>query len=399
MRLVDTGVREEAGRRRSTGTVLFDDGHREEFWFDVPAGAHHDEGGDPWAIALLPLAMTRGESLEVPLPVDSVLLQNLDTLQSIWMAWHAALQFVELTAPRGAGSPRPEGRVVSCFSGGVDSFYTLIRNHDRFPAGDPGRISSLMLVHGADVAVADETTFGKLRQRYGAMAEGFGVTLLDVRTNFRSGSLGRLSWPVLTHAACLSACGSALGSDVQRLLIASGAPYRAPPRAWGSSPLTDPLFSSSRLRVEHNGAGRSRPEKIQYLATHPVVRSHLRVCWRSKTDQNCGRCAKCFRTMAALDAIGQLDAFSAFPRDTYSHATLSTVFCRSPSEYHQLRLVHGLALTHGRMELARAVSRALGRSEAWHAARIVVGFLEGGLPVHRLGPFLDGRIHSASILD
>lgn len=399
MRLVDTGVREEAGRRRTTGTMLFDDGHREEYWFDVPAAAHHDESGDPWAIALLPLAMTRGESLEIPLPVDFVLLQNLDILQSIWTAWHAGLQVVELTAPRAAGSPRPEGRVVSCFSGGVDSFYTLIRNHDRFPAGDARRISALMLVHGADVPVDDETTFGTLRQRYGAMAEGFGVTLLDVRTNFRSGSLGRLSWPNFTHAACLSACGSALGGDVQSLLIASGAPYRASLRAWGSSPLTDPLFSSSRLRVEHNGGEMSRPEKVQYLSTHPIVRSHLRVCWRSKTDRNCGRCAKCFRTMAALDAIGQLDSFSAFPREVYSHATLSKVFCRSPSEYHQLRLVHGLALTHGRMDLARAVSRAIGRSDALHAARIVVGFLEGTLPVRRLGPFLDGRIHSASILD
>lgn len=399
MRLADCSVSEDAGRRRSTGTVLFADGSHEEYWFDVPAGAHHRDTGDPWAIALLPLAMARGESLEIPLPVNPVLLRNLEILQSIWKAWHAPLTVVEVAAPTASVSTPAERRVVSCFSGGVDSFYTLIRNHARFPPGHPRRISGLMLVHGADVPVDDAVTFGALRERYGAVAAGFGVVLLDARTNFRSGSLGRLSWSDLTHAACLAACASALGNDVECLLIPSGAPHRAALRAWGSTPLTDPLFASSRLRVEHDGAELSRPEKVQYLSSHPVVRSHLRVCWRSKTDQNCGRCAKCLRTMAILDAIGQLDGFSVFPRDTYSSATLSKVFCRSPSEYLQLRLVHGLALIHGRNDLARAVSRALGRSDALHAARTVVGFVEGAFRFRRLGSILDRRIQSTSILD
>src|SRR6185295_5254432 len=187
-----------------------------------------------------------------------------------------------------------------------------------FPPGHPRRITSLMLVHGADVPVEDEETYAKLRIRYGALAAEFDVGLIDARTNYRSGSLGDLSWPDLTHAACLAACASSLDRDVGCLLIPSGAPYRFALRPWGSTPLSDPLFSSSRLRVEHDGAQLSRPEKIEYLSTHPVVRSQLRVCWRSQNDQNCGRCAKCFRTMAVLDAIGQLDAFSVFPRDTYS---------------------------------------------------------------------------------
>jgi len=129
------------------------------------------------------------------------------------------------------------------------------------------------------------------------------------------------------------------------------------------------------------------------------VRSHLRVCWRSTTDQNCGRCAKCFRTMAALDAIGELHAFTAFPRDTYSHATLAKVYCRSPSEYLQLRLVHGLALSRGRDDLARAVSRAIGRSDTMHVARTVVGFLEGPMGRRDLGEYLNRRAVAGAILD
>lgn len=398
MRLADVAVLERDGRRRTTGTVLFADGSREEYWFDVPAGDRRVSTGDPWAIALLPLAMSRKESLEVPLPVDPVLLLNLRLLQDTWSTWYPALSVVELDAPS-AGTFSRGDRVVSCFSGGVDSFFTLIRNHARFAAGDLRRVSALMLVHGADVSIEDEETYRALWERYRVVAADFGVSLVAARTNFRTGSLGRLSWPDLTHAACLAACAASLEADFGCLLVPSGAPYRWALKPWGSTPLTDPLFSSSSLRVEHDGATHSRPEKIEFLSTYPVVQRQLRVCWRSKSDQNCGRCAKCFRTMAVLDASGRLDAFTAFPRDAYSLAALSRVYCRTASEYVQLRLVYGLALTKGRNDLARAVGRALGRSDTMHAARTVTGFLARGTGLRALGSRLERYCLSSSILD
>ena len=116
MRLVDSGVEVRSGRRRIGGTVRFEDGSREEHWFDVPAGDPDGERGDPWAIALLPLAMSRAESLQIPVPVDPILLRNLELLQGIWRAWYPAwLSVVDLTAPE--ASPGSSGAgVVSCFS-------------------------------------------------------------------------------------------------------------------------------------------------------------------------------------------------------------------------------------------------------------------------------------------
>jgi hypothetical protein len=385
------------GRRRTEGTVVLGDGTREVYWFDVPEGRHCGESGDAWAIALLPLAMTRGERLEIPLPVDPLLSRNFDHLQGVWRAWWPALSTIEVRAPAAAGLATGP-RVVSCFSGGLDSLYTLIRNHDRFPPGHARRITDLMLVHGADVPVEDAVTFGRLKARYAALAGEFGVRLVDPRTNFRSGSLGRLSWSDLTHAPCLAACAAMLGADYGCLLIPSGAAYRAF-RPWGSTPLTDPLLSMTRLRVEHDGAELSRPEKTEVLSTHPVVQRQIRVCWRSGSDQNCGRCAKCLRTMASLEAVGRLDAFSAFPREHYSHDAVGRIYCRTPSEYLQLRQVHGMAVLQGRTGLARALRRALGRSERIHTVRMMVGFLEGVLGIRVLGPLLERRVLSRSILD
>jgi hypothetical protein len=398
MRLVEVSVGGREGRRKTTGTVLFDDGSQEQYWFDVPGGDHAEASGNPWAIALLPLAMSRAELLEIPLPVDLVLLQNLELLQGIWKTWYPALSPVEIKAPGILESFRGDG-VISCFSGGVDSFFSLIRNHGRFDLGHRRRVSALMMVHGADVPVEDEETYRKLWDRYHAMAADFGVALVDARTSFRSGSLGKLSWPDLTHAACLAACASSLRTGFGCLLIPSGAPYRYSLKPWGSTPLTDPLFSSTSLRVEHDGAQLSRPEKIEYLSTHPVVQQQLRVCWRSRTDQNCGRCAKCFRTMAVLDAVGQLDAFTVFPRDLYSMASLARLYAGTPGEHLQVRLVHGLALARGRKDLARALSRAIGRSNSLQAARTVVGFVEGSLGLRVLGSLLERYTRSSSIMD
>ena len=397
MRLADVRSTTCEGRSRIEGAVVLGDGTREVYWFDVPQGTSSGERGDAWAIALLPLAMTRGEALEIPLPVDSLLSRNLDHLQAVWQGWWPALSTIQVRAPVTAGTTAGP-RVVSCFSGGLDSLYTLIRNHERFPAGHTQRITDIMLVHGADVPWEDSLTFDKLRTRYAALAAEFGVRLVDPRTNFRSASLGRLSWPDLTHGACLASCAAMLGDDYGCLLIPSGAPYRAF-RPWGSTPLTDHLFSMTRLRVEHDGAELSRVEKTEVLSTHPKVQGQIRVCWRSGTDRNCGRCAKCLRTMATLEAVGQLDAFTAFPLDYYSHEAVARIYCRTPTEYSQLRQVHGMAMLHGRSGLARALRKALGRSDRNHTLRTMLGFLEGALGVRVLGPVVERRARSRFILD
>lgn len=399
MRIVETAVSERDGQQRTTAVVQLGDGTREEYWFEGPGAGAAGHSGDAWAIALLPLAMTRGEVLELSLPVDPVLLRNLDRLQAIWTVWYPSLAIIEVQAPPAPLAAPAPGPVASCFSGGVDSFYTLLHNHARFPQGDVRRISALMLVHGADVPVDDEETFGKLRARYGTLAAELGVTLHAVRTNYRSGPLGRLSWGGLTHAACLAACASSLGEVVGSLLIASGAAYWSSHAAHGSTPLTDPLFSSSRLRVEHDGGERSRPEKIEYIAGNPAVRSHLRVCWRLKNDRNCGRCAKCLRTMAALDAVDQLDAFSGFPRDHYTPASLAKVYCRNASEYRQLRLVYGHALARGRRDLTGPLGRAFGRSERLQTLLLAADLVDRALSVDRLSRFIERRVRRASILD
>ena len=103
-------------------------------------------------------------------------------------------------------------------------------------------------------------------------------------TNYRSGALGRLSWPDLTHAACLAACASSLGGGSRlpahslRCAVLVGAPALGIDAAHRSAAL---LVEASR-RTRRRAVVRA-PRRSSTSSTHPAVRSHLRVCWRSKT--------------------------------------------------------------------------------------------------------------------
>ena len=57
---------------------------------------------------------------------------------------------------RHAAAAADRGRAAGAFfSGGVDSTYTVLRNHDRYPPGDARRIQYLVLGHGLDVSLDD----------------------------------------------------------------------------------------------------------------------------------------------------------------------------------------------------------------------------------------------------
>ena len=85
---------------RISGKVLYEDGKDSPdiFWFDIPE-AYQDEitsSGNPWLVCMLPLAMKLGEPIRFPLPVDSVLHENIIELMEIWDAWFPDLNRIPL---------------------------------------------------------------------------------------------------------------------------------------------------------------------------------------------------------------------------------------------------------------------------------------------------------------
>lgn len=381
--------------------MRYDDGQDELLWFDLPA-ALADEvstSATPWLAALLPLAVFLREPVRTDLPVDQVLLDGCRAVLDVWSAWYPDVTPIAIEAPVAPPLARtgPAGTGLF-FSGGVDSFFTL---HKRNGPGAPpaGRVTDLLLLHGADIPLADSNAFDRLRPRMAEVAAAFETGLIDIATNLRTTRWRRVDYPQLSHVTLLVAAGLLLESRLARLYVASSAPYwRLQP--YGSHPITDPLFSTSRTRIHHDGAEQDRPAKVAAIANHPAVLKHLRVCWIGRSDTNCGRCPKCFNTMLGLELAGTLERSETLPRQI-DPAVLGKVYFSTQGTYpasNVLRVYRRDAFLAGRMDLVRLLDRVLARSDRLRFAKDVIeGLARRRLIPARLGSRLVERLFRSSV--
>jgi hypothetical protein len=196
------------------------------------------------------------------------------------------------------------------YSGGIDSTFTLMWLKAAFP-GRP--IVAISLCHTPD-ARPDPVQVAYYRNRRDVLARE-GINLVYVATDVMSFN-ARLAdlWGPLAHGGALAAVGHLLSKNVASLFLSASHDY-SEILPWGSHPLLDPLYSSSRLRIVHFGSERTRFEKTTALARSAYALSGLAVCGRgvqAGAKVNCSRCPKCMRTMAAIDLCGARDQATDF---------------------------------------------------------------------------------------
>jgi hypothetical protein len=255
-----------------------------------------------WSIPLrLIKAVAEGEAANLG-SVSPLLASNLETIRDIYAAWIDGGRRIPLNFERAPHVAIAAGGVSLCFSGGVDSFYSLIKHRDE--------VDNLVLVHGFDIPLADTATFALAEAQAREAASLFGKRLIVVRTNmhFEQTELP-CNWEMYCGAA-LASVAYALAPNHRKIYIASSYSY-AELEALGSHPLLDPLWSTEALQIVHDG-GETRMDKLRVVIQYPEALARLRVCWENLGNYNCGLCEKCIRTMLALRSLG-VDRCTAFP--------------------------------------------------------------------------------------
>jgi hypothetical protein len=271
--------------------------------------------------------------------------------------WNYPEAYPVTCAGRKASVGASGSHVGQCFTGGVDSFYTLLHgSHDA---------SHLLYVQGYDMSCTDDQRMQALDDSLRAVASAHGKKVVRLRTNVREHpQFKKASWE-RTHGAALAAAGSVASGTLGRLIIPSSYAY-ADEVPWGSHWDTDPLWSlPGRLDVVHDDASRSRRDKILRMASHPTVQRHLRVCWENRSATgNCSQCEKCLRTMVLLEAAGTLPQCAVFDTETPLAERLDAA---SPVGAH-LWFVWEDMMTRSRVKPAmrRAIRRLLRRSRLAH---------------------------------
>lgn len=383
------------GTVRVRGAIESVEGTR-NVWLDLPDDAGAVTGsGNPWLAMLLPLAMQVGEQIELSEPVDPLLLENARYLTVIWQSWYPELKRPQIDAPtqraRASGN-----RVAQFFSGGVDSWFTLLRHTEstpRFP--QVGNVDDLVTVSGFDIPIDRPEEFRQLGDSVREVAEAFGKRHLVVATNLRDKMTGSWKaawgprWGSLSHVAALASVALLLERRFSAIKIGSTGLGTIPP--WGSHPMTDALFSTSALTFMHDHALYNRAEKLERIAQSDFAMSKLKVCFAGGTFRNCSRCSKCHRTLMSLDILAVLEKASSFDVAIYRENRHRLVLVWSDVDHALAWANRELALRHGRHDIATLIERSIARSRrvkaiidplrkvSWRAGKAAYSELTAGM--------------------
>ena len=202
--------------------------------------------------------------------------------------------------------PGRSRRKASFFSGGVDSFFTLLKARDE--------LTDIITIRGFDMSLSDNDRWQKTSSTAQIIANELNLQCHEVESNFGSIIKEFGLWTEHGHGmalACIARSFAGLFGEI-RVPGSYDIHHQIP---WGSSISTDPQYSDERLSIVHDACSATRTDKIIFLSTEPLALKYLRVCPGIKNDgnYNCCRCEKCLRTMVSFYAIGVLDKVSAFP--------------------------------------------------------------------------------------
>lgn len=335
------------------GTVSAKVNGRDIHWDVVGAKPSH-LGDATLALGLMP-AMQQGLDLEVGLGVSQRLLHQTGAIQELLSSWDPSMKRVKIVASPSRDSGESPSGTGLFFSGGVDSFYSLVTHR--------GEITHLVTINGLDNF--DDT---RLTEMCHTVAARERLTPVVVRTNARV-AVKELDWLTFGHGAVLASVGLLLQKELGRLFVASSSrpAYLKP---MGTHPDLDPLWSTETLEFVHD-AMLSRTEKLRRISDDPVAMSSLKVCWRHPQRYNCGECEKCLRTMIMLDLCGRLDRCATLP-SPLSLGKISRACLPSRGVVRWQRLVVE-AEDAGRADLVWALRSAILRNQVKNSVRARLG--------------------------
>jgi hypothetical protein len=316
--------------------------------------------------------MQTGEGLDISGPISARLLRATSQIIDIYKTWEPHFTPVCLDGLSPVDRTRERsGRVAAFFSGGVDSFYTLLKNRDE--------ITDIIFIHGFEIPSDNKKTFQDANAHVQAIAKELGVNVVNIETNIRSAIDPFVGFGYLGFGPVLVTVAQLLANTFDRIHIPSAYSY-AHLSPNGSHPLLDPLWSTEALELVHDGCEANRQQKIEYVANHEIALKHLRVCIKNvEGSYNCGRCEKCVRTMIGLEAAGKLTECHLFdrPLNARSISKLRINMLNRVFFAESLAILKERGL---RPDLQQAITRALRRTDMTHLRRKIRKALRFLLP-------------------
>lgn len=298
-------------------------------WFAVPLDYKnylYAERADAFVVALIWYAMVTESDIESLAPISSRLAFSIQYLliPSLMKKEKGYAKRIKLIAPVSECETNTATGVGTGMSCGVDSLYTL-KLFTSKDVPDDYRLTHLAYFNMGAIFHPDRDSKKEysLREFYEmtdkmseeklenakAVGDLAGLPVLYIKSNMDSdyyrGAYGDTG--VYRNCACVLAlsklfgkyyCSSAGWPEYFNLNLDQGSEHY--------ESLLCTCFSTENTQFILSDYA-SRLEKTMALADDKIAQSYLDVCFRFN---NCCECAKCYRTLLTLDALGKVDEFS-----------------------------------------------------------------------------------------
>lgn len=295
---------------------------------------------DIFLIASLIPAMKLGENLHIEGEISKKLSINIEKVQDIISTWYPEMKRIKIQATVSEDSEMDlRGDVASFFSGGVDSFYTLLKH--------AGEITKIIYVDGYDVWLKEKKYLDMVHGRIDEIAKEFNKEVIYVSTNIHEFSEMFVDWSHHYFGTALGTVACLLSNSIGKVYIPASHSYKYLVPA-GSHPLLDILWSTEKVEVIHDGCEATRNDKIKSIYSNPIVLKYLRVCTGERIvgRDNCGKCMKCIGTMIGLYPHISLENCPTFKLDeplttVISNMNLDNEYKLSSATLHYKNLPEG----------------------------------------------------------
>lgn len=376
MRLIDVTVHPRQNGIRHIGLIEKDQAkERSEAYFEFDGLPDVAPGGsaDAFAAAMLIPAMKAKETLAITPPISPRLHFNLPRIRDLIHTWYPGFSRVGVqSTPDTPGTGALTGRAATFFSGGVDSFYSLLK-HTRGASTLPIPLTHVVFMRGVEIKLDRAKGVDESEKWIREIAASVGVGVVVGETSIRSvlqGSEESIHWERHYHGSALSAVALALSPAFGAVCIPSTFTYNhlVP---YGSSPVLDEMFSTERMQVVHDGSEVTRADKVARMIEwdRDLALKYLRVCTLNYGGAfNCGKCYKCVRTAVPLKVLGVWEQASTFPNKDTSHweAVMSKDHLAFTEENLQF------ARAHGDAQMVALIERVVRRRKRGTGARTLL---------------------------
>lgn len=329
-------LRQPGGRETMTWLVPEDTGPLSEDWL-LPSS--------------LLLAMARGLPLRIHGRVSARLLASTDAIQRMLLVHDPRLSPVPVEATGQEPATAPPGRgTLSCFSAGVDSYYTAL---------DPSlHIDELLFVGGFEAPHDDDLQHHLLLSGVVPAARALGKPLRLVETTFLENVEKQALRTGLVGMQMHIGSAMLMSSRFSRLVIPASNDLTCEDTDPTPFSAYVPLWSTEALEIVQHGL-EDRMTKIQRVVDHEPACRHLRVCWATGgRAYNCGHCSKCVRTVLNQELAGCPGRILTLPRRVGLRQVARTRIVRL-DHVDGMRECLSEAKRQGRTRLAEAIRRCI----------------------------------------